>query len=111
MPREAWESVAVEALGVVNTLSEHGVLNWDLSLDNMLVRRSDCRVFMIDFGKARIREEGEDEESWNRDKAMQDEEGEVGYTLESQGVFDYSCHRTERYPLDLSKLSFSKLSF
>lgn len=97
LPKETWDAIGNGAVALVNLISDRGVLNSDVRLENILVTTTDPpRVVMIDFGLTRLRREDEGDEEWRRAKKSQDEEGAVGYVFEkySGGKFKYKpSHR------------------
>lgn len=63
LPKETWDAIGNEAVALVNLISDRGVLNSDVRLENILVTTTDPpRVMMIDFGLTRLRREDESDE-------------------------------------------------
>lgn len=94
-PRETWQYICEDALRIVNTIGDRGIRNEDVKTRNFLVRRDPIRevskVFMIDFALCEFRRQDQDEREWRQWKAIQDEEGAVGYVMQRllKGGFVY----------------------
>ncbi|KAK4143002.1 uncharacterized protein C8A04DRAFT_29404 [Dichotomopilus funicola] len=57
-PKSEWQGIVDQAVTIVQAVGDHGVLNRDVRPDNFIVQPAGggCyRVFMIDFGLARLR--------------------------------------------------------
>ncbi|KAF8197554.1 hypothetical protein BJ912DRAFT_1140521 [Pholiota molesta] len=110
--QELWHDIGKAAVKLVQDVGDLGVLNRDIRLENILVvpvhgrfvgspnnswellpgpheleleLQGDARqfkVFMIDFGIARIQGEDETNDEFRRARKSQDEEGAIGYVLE-----------------------------
>ncbi|KAJ5519397.1 hypothetical protein N7453_001819, partial [Penicillium expansum] len=99
-PRDSWQSICEEAIRIVNLVGDRGILNEDVKTRSFVVQsrpENQFHVFMIDFALCDFREAYEDETEWEGLKAVQDEEGAVGYVMQRklQGGFLY--HRSARY--------------
>ncbi|KAG8730109.1 hypothetical protein FRC12_020492 [Ceratobasidium sp. 428] len=66
-----------DAIRIINSCGDLGVVNYDVRLSNFMVRPRGS-VAMIDFAQARLRREDETDLDWNRTKWDEDEEGCVG---------------------------------
>lgn len=110
--QDLWHDIGKAAVKLVQDVGDLGVLNRDIRLENILVApvygrfvgspnnswellpsphelelelQDDARqfkVFMIDFGIARIQGEDETNDEFRRARKSQDEEGAIGYVLE-----------------------------
>ncbi|KIK64214.1 hypothetical protein GYMLUDRAFT_40504 [Collybiopsis luxurians FD-317 M1] len=89
-----------KCVDIVLAFGDNGVLNQDVRLENFIVpsspgilpsgsenRRRD--LVMIDFAQSRLRREDEDDEQWKREKWSTDEEGAIGYVLQTKCGWDY----------------------
>ncbi|KAJ6028683.1 hypothetical protein N7540_004259 [Penicillium herquei] len=95
------QSICEEAIRIINLIGDRGILNEDVKTRNFVVQscpENQFRVFMIDFALCNLREEYPDEIDWEKCKAIQDEEGAVGYVMQKklQGGFVY--HRSAPGP-------------
>lgn len=106
--RDLWHDIGKASVKLVQEIGDMGVLNRDIRLDNILVvpvqdraspnsswelipsfrqlelegETESFKVFMIDFGIARIQGEDETDEEFRKARRSQDEEGAIGYVLE-----------------------------
>ncbi|KJK60553.1 hypothetical protein P875_00053242 [Aspergillus parasiticus SU-1] len=99
-PREVWQSVCDEAIQIVNRIGDRGILNEDVKTRNFIVQENPGRkfkVFMIDFALCNFRSEYEDETDWWKWKAIQDEEGAVGYVMQKYLHGGFVYRRSARY--------------
>ncbi|KIK64201.1 hypothetical protein GYMLUDRAFT_221496 [Collybiopsis luxurians FD-317 M1] len=89
-----------KCVDIVLAFGDSGVLNQDVRLENFIVpsspgalpsgsenRRRD--VVMIDFAQSRLRREGEDDEQWKGEKWSTDEEGAIGFVLQTKCGWDF----------------------
>lgn len=105
VPQHAWQDVCNQAICIVDSCSDFGVLNKDVRLDNFIVTRTSparrgtepekkkqqqqdtetnpeiYKVYMIDFAQCRLRRPGKTDHDWGRAKWIQDEEGAIGTVL------------------------------
>ncbi|KAE8146932.1 hypothetical protein BDV25DRAFT_169521 [Aspergillus avenaceus] len=104
-PRDAWQGVCEEAISIVHRVGEKGVLNKDVKTRSFIVSGDageGFRVFMIDFALCRLRREYRDDEDWWWWKALQDEEGAVGFLMQKYLKGGFVYRRSELYEkLDL----------
>ncbi|KAH6621032.1 hypothetical protein B0J18DRAFT_480504 [Chaetomium sp. MPI-SDFR-AT-0129] len=102
-PRSEWQAIVDKAVNIVQAVGDHGVLNRDVRPDNFIVQRdsSGCyRVFMIDFGLARLRGANETDRDWAKAKLNKDEEGAVGLVMKkrlARAGFEVRFENSERY--------------
>ena len=89
------ESIATSALEVVSAFSDKEILNKDIRLDNAIVPTSQLGrpVVMIDFAQCIFRGGEVSDEEWYDKKALQDEEGAVGYPLQKKFRWEYQPSR------------------
>ncbi|OAA58119.1 Protein kinase-like domain protein [Niveomyces insectorum RCEF 264] len=86
-PRSEWQGIVDQAIGVVQVIGDHGILNRDVRPDNFIVQRvgnGAYRTFMIDFGLARLRGRDESDRDWAKAKLNKDEEGAVGLVMKKR---------------------------
>ncbi|KAH7318658.1 hypothetical protein B0I35DRAFT_409512 [Stachybotrys elegans] len=85
-PRSSWQDIVDQAIRIVHVLGDNNILNADVRPDNFVVvpEGQAYRVFMIDFGRCRLRGEDESDAEWGRAKWMEDEEGAVGVVMGSR---------------------------
>ena len=86
-PESIWQDIVNQAIAIVQIIGDHGVLNRDVRPDNFIVQHasSGCyRVFMIDFGLARLRGSNESDREWAKAKLIKDEEGAVGLVMKKR---------------------------
>jgi hypothetical protein len=101
-PRVSWQRICDEAIRVVNIVCDHNVLNKDVRLENMMVRqkkgsKKGYEVFMIDFALSRLRGGDETNDEWRRAKWSQDEEGAIGYVMQSRLGGGFRYKPSDRY--------------
>lgn len=99
-PKECWQSIGEEAMRVVNVIGGQGILNEDVKRRNFIVQKQEedvYKVFMIDFALCLFRHEFEDDAEWDEWKALQDEEGAVGYVMQGKLEGGFTYHRSARY--------------
>lgn len=98
-PKECWQSIGEEAIRIVNVIGDRGILNEDVKRRNFIVQKQEdvYKVFMIDFALCLFRNEFEDDAEWDQWKAMQDEEGAVGYVMQGRLKGGFTYHRSARY--------------
>ncbi|TPX10701.1 uncharacterized protein E0L32_008270 [Thyridium curvatum] len=102
-PKSEWQGIVDQAVAIVQVVGDHGVLNRDVRPDSFIVQRdrSGCyRVFMIDFGLARLRGWNETERDWAKAKLNKDEEGAVGLVMKKRLAregFELRFENSDRY--------------
>lgn len=102
-PKSEWQGIVDQAVAIVQAVGDHGVLNRDVRPDNFIVQRyrSGCyRVFMIDFGLARLRGWNETDRDWAKAKLNKDEEGAVGLVMKKRLAregFELRFENSDRY--------------
>jgi tRNA A-37 threonylcarbamoyl transferase component Bud32 len=100
-PRETWQGICEEAIYIVNTIGDRDIRNQDVKTRNFIVRRDPVeekfKVFMIDFALCEFRREDQDEEDWRMWKALEDEEGAVGYVMQSHCKEAFVYRRSAQY--------------
>lgn len=92
--RETWQSLCDDAIQIINLIGDRGILNEDVNTRSFIVHDNPgnkLKVFMIDFALCNFRREYRDEADWKEWKAIQNEEGAVGYVMQKylQGGFVY----------------------
>lgn len=93
-PKDNWQSICDQAIRTINQISLKGVLNADVKTRNIIIGKDQqgrFKVFVIDFGTCHFRRECESDKEWWEWKAGEDEEGAVGYVMQSilKGWFIY----------------------
>lgn len=86
-PESEWQGIVDQAVAIVQVVGDHGILNRDVRPDNFIVQRDgngSHRVFMIDFGLARLRAWNESDRDWAHAKLTKDEEGAVGLVMKTR---------------------------
>ena len=102
-PKSAWQSIVDQAVAIVQSVGDHGILNRDVRPDNFIVQRdsSGCYwVFMIDFSLARLRGRNESDRDWAKAKLNKDEEGAVGLVMKKRLAregFELRFENSDRY--------------
>lgn len=102
-PKSEWQGIVDQAVAIVQVVGDHGILNRDVRPDNFIVQRggSGCyRVFMIDFGLARLRGRNETDRDWAKAKLTKDEEGAVGLVMKKRLAregFELRFENSDRY--------------
>ena len=106
VPGEAWQSICDDSIRIVHLLDQLNICNIDGKLHNLFVREESARiykVFMTDFALCVLREPDETEEEWREMKALQDEEGAVGYALQEVLSRGFVYQRSSVY-MELDRL-------
>ncbi|KAL1844575.1 hypothetical protein VTK73DRAFT_2272 [Phialemonium thermophilum] len=103
-PRSHWQKIVDRAIAVVQVIGDHDILNRDVRPDNFIVCRDEdgdeYRVFMIDFGLARVRRPDESDRDWAKAKLTKDEEGAVGLVMKKRLAregFELRFENSDRY--------------
>lgn len=102
-PRSEWQGIVDQAIAIVQVIGDHGILNRDVRPGNFIVQldKSGCyRVFMIDFGLARLRGCDESDRDWAKAKLNKDEEGAVGLVMKKRLAregFELRFENSDRY--------------
>ncbi|KAG8742315.1 hypothetical protein FRC10_001674 [Ceratobasidium sp. 414] len=94
------DTVLRDAIRIVHTYGDLGVLNTDVRLGNFIVK-PDRSVVMVDFAQSRLRREDETDLEWKREKWTEDEEGGIGFAAKED--FDWPYVRSYKYlppPMD-----------
>ena len=85
-PRETWQYICEDAIRIVNVIGDRDIRNEDVKPRNFIIRwepvEGKFKAFMIDFALCEFRREDQDERDWREWKAIQDEEGAVGYVMQ-----------------------------
>lgn len=87
-PPGCWQSICDDAVSIVNSVSDHGILNKDVKPENFVVRKTTSNAgtqykpVMIDFAHSRLRKSDEANADWIEEKRSQDEEGAVGFVMQ-----------------------------
>jgi hypothetical protein len=86
-PKEAFQYIVEEAIRIINLIMSKDILNTDVQTRNTLVRWDPIlhrwKVMIIDFGHCYFRDEDETERDWRESQANQDEEGAIGYVMQT----------------------------
>ncbi|KAF2657461.1 hypothetical protein K491DRAFT_691097 [Lophiostoma macrostomum CBS 122681] len=86
-PKEALQYIVEEAIRIINIMMSKDILNTDVQPRNSLIRWDPVlnrwKVILIDFGHCYFRNEGESERDWRENQANQDEEGAIGYLMQT----------------------------
>jgi serine/threonine protein kinase len=102
-PKSEWQGIVDQAVAIVQVVGDHGVLNRDVRPDNFIVQHDEggsYRVFMIDFGLARLRGSNESDRDWAKAKLEKDEEGAVGLVMKKRLAregFELRFENSDRY--------------
>ena len=100
-PSQTWQSICEDAIRIVNVIGQRGIRNEDVKTRNFIVRhdpvKEKFKVFMIDFALCVLRGQQQDEQSWRRWKALQDEEGAVGFVMQRYLKGGFVYHRSPLY--------------
>lgn len=101
-PRDSWQGICEDAIRIVNLVGDKGILNKDVKTRSFVVQKcpeNQYQVLMIDFALCNFRDEYASEDEWQKRKAIQDEEGAVGYVMQKKlqdgFVYDRSALYTE----------------
>jgi serine/threonine protein kinase len=89
-PESDWPAICNQAIEAARKMIDHDFINLDLSPRNMLLHRDEelkYRVCFIDFAQCRFRDLSDSDEVWRERKRQTDEEGAVGYRLETSISF------------------------
>lgn len=83
-PESAWGTICDQVIKVVNLISDHGILNEDTTVENVLVRHvnDDYQVVFFDFAYCYPRSAYFSDEDWIEAKRRQDEEARLGARME-----------------------------
>ncbi|KAE8337609.1 hypothetical protein BDV24DRAFT_139881 [Aspergillus arachidicola] len=89
-----------QAICIVHHIGDRGILNEDVKTRSFTIQNNSEGMFkmlMLDFALCDFRRDYKSEEEWWEWKATQDEEGAVGFVMQSklQGGFIY--HRSALY--------------
>ena len=96
-PEDSWQAICEEAIAIVNKIDDCNVINEDVRIDNVLVRKSNpdrmdgngtaYKVIFIDFALAWVRDSLKDkptDQEWTTWKCGIDEEGALGYVIQEK---------------------------
>ncbi|KAE8398646.1 hypothetical protein BDV37DRAFT_275938 [Aspergillus pseudonomiae] len=94
------QSLCEQAINIIHQVGDRGILNEGVKTRSFVIQKSPERrfkMFMLDFALCKFRRDYESEKEWWEWKAIQDEEGAVGYIMRNrlQGGFVY--HRSALY--------------
>ncbi|KAF7188220.1 hypothetical protein HII31_10505 [Pseudocercospora fuligena] len=89
VPRGSWQSIVDQAVQIVRSYSQLGILNKDIRPTNFIVNDAvpdgdDHRVVMLDLALCRFRKPEESEAEWGREKWCEDEEGAIGRVMQTR---------------------------
>ena len=99
-PTSTIQTVCDDALKTINAVNDLEVLNEDVRLDNLLVRKSAfeeesskglSHCVLIDLSHCRPRKSEENDDEWRQAKQSQDEEGAIGYVVQREVKEAYSA--------------------
>lgn len=102
-PKEDWQSIGDQAVALVNTIGDHGILNEDVRPENCIVTKitqdskTKYKLFLIDLAMSRVRGDDESDSDWYKAKCKQDEEGALGSIIDLQlrnnagGAYNYTA--------------------
>jgi len=101
-PRESWQTICEDAIRIINLIGDLGILNEDVKTRSFIAHEdmdaeNEFKVTMTDFALCKFRREYEDDYAWDTWKAMQDEEGAVGYVMQRHLQGGSVYHRSDRY--------------
>lgn len=101
-PKEIWQSVCDDAIRILHSMGDWGVLNEDVKTRSFIVslhptQQSGFKVTMIDFALCKFREEYKDEQEWSESKAIQEEEEAIGRIMQDKLDGGFVYHRSYRY--------------
>ncbi len=100
-PREIWQNVCEEAIRIVNTIGDRGIRNEDVKTRSFVVNKNSVNarfnVVMLDFASCQLRRPDQGERDWMEWKALQDEEGAVGYVMQKNLKGGFKYHRSAKY--------------
>ena len=102
-PKSEWQGIVDQAVAIVQEIGDHGVLNRDVRPDCFIVQNDGdgCyKVFMIDFGLARLRGRDKSDRDWAKAKLTKDEEGAVGLVMRlrlAREGFELRFENLDRY--------------
>jgi hypothetical protein len=90
-PEGNWQAICDDAISIIHRIDDLGVLNKDVRIDNVLVRHltnketeeAMFKAVFIDFALSEVRGKISAED-WTVKKCGQDEEGAIGYVMQSQ---------------------------
>jgi hypothetical protein len=84
-PRALWQGICDDALQNLQVIGKRGVLDGDVHARNVIVKKfaaGHYKPFIIDFAISKFRADFDDEKSWRKAQAEEDEEGELGHGME-----------------------------
>ncbi|OQD67360.1 hypothetical protein PENDEC_c039G02274 [Penicillium decumbens] len=101
-PRESWQTICEDAIRIINLIGDLGILNENVKTRSFIAHEdmnaeNGFKVTMTDFALCKFRREYEDDYDWDTWKAMQDEEGAVGYVMQRRLQGGSVYHRSDRY--------------
>ncbi|KAI9705827.1 MAG: hypothetical protein M1836_005233 [Candelina mexicana] len=86
-PSQSWQLVVDDALEIVNRITDHDIVNDDVRVRNMIIRKADneagYKAVMIDFGLGKFRDPDAPDLEWREAKYYADEETAIGRVMES----------------------------
>lgn len=100
-PKEHWQSIGDDAMGITRCLTAKDVLNNDVSRRNFLIckdeKRGTFKAFMFDFGMCEFREDFANDEYWREEKYMFNEESRMDRLLKEMLGPDFIYSPSEYY--------------
>lgn len=89
VPRQIWHGTVDQAVDIVRTYSNLGIMNKDVQCSNFVINGAvpdgdEHRVVVLDFELCELRGDEQFEEEWGRAKWSQDEEGAVGAVMKTR---------------------------
>lgn len=75
-------NLRLDAVGCFDRFNSLGVIHGDIRLANLLLRFSDCRVFIIDFAHAKFRKPEQSDEDWSKRVTYEREASAIGDFIE-----------------------------
>jgi hypothetical protein len=100
-PRETWQYICEDAIRIVNVIGDRNIRNEDVSPRNFIVCwkpvEGKFKAFMIDFALCKFRRQDQDERDWREWKAIQDEEGAMGYVMQRYLKGGFVYRRSDKY--------------
>lgn len=90
-PRESWQMICNQAVGIVHQLSDYDILNRDNAIENVLVipcgnisQQNTYRVVMLDFADCRFREEDDSDQEWAHENNIWPHDVAIGIAMQEK---------------------------
>ena len=85
-PKEVWDKVIRDAVDLVNSIDDHGLLNRNVLPENVLVRRTsdnaeEYKPIIHDFKHTRLRGEDESERDWMEERYWAEVDWSIGFEM------------------------------